>query len=56
MMADERRIPNQECEHDWEETYSSQGTNEWFTEVYCAKCCTYGEKTNATGIVYWPCT
>ena len=45
-----------ECEHEWEETYSSQFTNEFVTEVYCDKCHSYGEKTNETGEIYWPCT
>jgi hypothetical protein len=51
-----RVIPNQECEHEWEESVSSQFSNEYAVEVYCAKCSTYGEKTYATGEVYWPCT
>ena len=55
-MVDDRIVPNQVCEHEWEETMSSQYTNEFFTEMYCAKCCTYGEKTNKTGEIYWPCT
>lgn len=52
----ERIIPNQVCEHDWQESVSSQFSNEYHTEVYCAKCCTYGEKDNADGSIYWPCT
>lgn len=50
-----RRIPNEECQHDWEETVSSQYSNEYVTEVYCAKCCTYGQKDNSTGEISWPC-
>jgi len=55
-MSDNRTIPNEACEHDWEETISSQFTNEYSTEVYCAKCSTYGEMDNETGKVFWPCT
>lgn len=43
-----------ECQHEWEESVSSQFSNENFTEVYCDKCHTYGEKNNKTGEVYWP--
>ena len=52
----DRTIPNQVCDHDWEETVSSQFTNEFHTEVYCAKCHTYGEKDNSTGEIFWPAT
>ncbi len=55
-MGNDRIIPNTVCEHDWDETISSQFTNEYQTEVYCAKCSTYGEKDNKTGEVFWPCT
>lgn len=55
-MASERRIPMEECEHNWEESVSSQWSNDVVCEVYCDKCHTYGEKTYATGKIYWPCT
>lgn len=55
-MSDKRHIPNEECEHVWEESVSSQFSNEYAVEVYCNKCHTYGEKTYATGEVFWPCT
>jgi hypothetical protein len=45
-----------ECEHEWEESVSSQFSNEFEVEVYCHKCSTYGSKNYETGEVFWPVT
>jgi hypothetical protein len=52
----ERVIPNEVCEHDWQESVSSQFSSEYQVEVYCDKCHTYGSKDLKTGDVFWPCT
>ncbi|AYJ86220.1 hypothetical protein D3Y57_09885 [Sphingomonas paeninsulae] len=56
QKEDVRSIPNQICSHDWQESVSSQFSNEYRVEVYCPKCCTYGEKEYETGEITWPCT
>lgn len=45
-----------ECEHEWEEKYDSQFTNERFTDVRCSKCGVSGERDEETGGVFWPAT
>lgn len=44
-----------ECAHEWEE-YESMGTNEWFTDVRCAKCGEYGQRDESDKTVFWPAT
>lgn len=41
--------------HAWEEV-ESMFSNEYRTEVRCAKCCAPGELDRATGEIYWPAT
>lgn len=44
------------CSHDWKEPVDSQFSNETHTEVKCTKCGMVGEKTIATGEVFFPAT
>ncbi len=44
------------CTHDWRESIDTQFCNEHCTEVKCTKCGMYGEKTIATGEVFFPAT
>ena len=42
--------------HDWREPVDTQFCNEKYTEVKCTKCGMVGEKTIATGEVFFPAT
>ena len=44
------------CSHDWKEPVDTQFCNEKYTEVKCTKCGMVGEKTIATGEVFFPAT
>ena len=44
------------CSHDWREPVDTQFCNEKYTEVKCTKCGMVGEKTIATGEVFFPAT
>ncbi len=44
------------CSHDWREPIDTQFCNEKYTEVKCTKCGMVGEKTIATGEVFFPAT
>lgn len=44
------------CSHDWREPIDTQFCNELYTEVKCTKCGMVGEKTIATGEVFFPAT
>lgn len=44
------------CSHDWREPVDTQFCNETHTEVKCTKCGMVGEKTLATGEVFFPAT
>jgi hypothetical protein len=43
------------CDHDWREV-ESMFTNEYRTEVRCAKCHVTGERDESDGSVFWPAT
>jgi hypothetical protein len=44
------------CSHDWREPIDTQFCNEKYAEVKCTKCGMVGEKTIATGEVFFPAT
>ena len=44
------------CSHNWEESVDSQFSNETSADVKCTKCGMIGEKTIATGEVFFPAT
>lgn len=44
------------CDHDWEESVSSQFSSETQTDVSCTKCHMPGSLDNASREVYWPAT
>lgn len=44
------------CSHVWQEVTDSQFSNETHTEVRCVKCGMAGEKTIASGQVFFPAT
>ena len=43
-----------DCEHEWQEAEDSMATPETHTDVACKKCDCPGERTEATGEVFWP--